>query len=63
MTDTTSVIISHRISSVKHANRILVLAAGEIIEQGTHAELMKFKGDYYATHQKQLLEEENSTVS
>ncbi len=63
MSDTTSIIISHRISSVKHANKILVLNEGEIIEQGTHASLIELKGEYYETHQKQLLEEEYTVVS
>ncbi|MEQ8624652.1 MAG: ABC transporter ATP-binding protein [Vicingaceae bacterium] len=63
MTKTTSIIISHRISSVKHANHILVLDDGNIVEKGTHNELMRLQGEYYETHQKQLLEDEKSIVS
>lgn len=54
----TTIIISHRISSVKDADKIIVLNAGKIIEQGNHDSLLKNKGVYYQTYQKQLLEEE-----
>ena len=53
---TTTVIISHRVSSVKHANHIIVLNEGEITEIGNHNILIK-KGGYYAElYQKQLAE-------
>lgn len=42
----TSLIISHRISTVKNADKIIVLENGEIIEQGTHDELVNFNGIY-----------------
>ncbi|MBD1394881.1 ABC transporter ATP-binding protein [Mucilaginibacter glaciei] len=54
----TSVIISHRISTIKNADKILVLDNGEIIEQGTHNELMDLKTAYFELYEKQLLEEE-----
>ena len=54
----TTLIIAHRISSIKQANQILVLDAGEIIESGNHAQLLSKKGYYYELYQKQLLEEE-----
>src|SRR5690606_27119930 len=63
MARSTSIIISHRISSVKHANRILVLDHGKIIEEGTHAELLKMEGLYYNTYQKQLLESQKNLSS
>jgi ATP-binding cassette subfamily B protein len=54
----TSVIVSHRISTVRHADQILVLDQGRIAERGTHAELIQHRGLYAALHKKQLLEEE-----
>lgn len=59
----TSVIISHRVSSVKDADTIIVLDGGEIIERGTHQDLMKSKGAYYELYQKQLLEEEKTEIA
>jgi ATP-binding cassette subfamily B multidrug efflux pump len=49
----TSVIVSHRISSIKDANLIIYLKDGEIVEQGTHDELMKLKKSYYHLNQLQ----------
>jgi len=54
----TSVIVSHRISTVRHADQILVLDQGRIAERGTHAELIRQNGLYSALDKKQLLEEE-----
>ncbi len=54
----TSIIISHRISSIKNANNIIVLDGSVIKEQGTHNELIALGGIYYDLYQKQLLEEE-----
>jgi ATP-binding cassette subfamily B protein len=54
----TLIIISHRVSSVKHADNILVLDEGKIIESGAHEELLQREGSYYELYQKQLLEEE-----
>jgi ATP-binding cassette subfamily B protein len=54
----TSIIISHRISTVKDADQIVVLHEGTIAERGTHAELVERGGIYSELHRKQLLEEE-----
>lgn len=54
----TSIIISHRISTIKNADKILVIDNGEIIEQGTHNQLMELKTAYFDLYEKQLLEEE-----
>ncbi|HLF19224.1 MAG TPA: ABC transporter ATP-binding protein [Bacteroidota bacterium] len=54
----TSIIISHRISTVKDADLIVVLDKGQIVERGTHDELVARGGIYADLHQKQLLERE-----
>ncbi|MFA5299141.1 MAG: ABC transporter ATP-binding protein [Lutibacter sp.] len=56
--DKTTIIVSHRISSVKNADSILVLEKGKIIQQGSHSELIKFKGYYKDLYEQQLLEKE-----
>lgn len=56
MKDKTSLIVSHRVSSVKNANKILVIENGEIIETGTHQSLMELGKTYYTMYQNQLLE-------
>jgi len=58
MKDRTSIIIAHRISSIKHADEIIVLDNGQIVERGRHDRLIDLKGHYYSLYHKQLLEEE-----
>ncbi|RVT96446.1 ABC transporter ATP-binding protein [Mucilaginibacter limnophilus] len=59
MNGKTSVIISHRISTIKNADKIIVLDEGRIVEQGNHDTLMELQGAYLALYEKQLLEEES----
>ena len=62
MVGKTSIIISHRISTIKNADKILVLDEGEIIEQGAHDYLIEKKGVYFELYEKQLLEEEEENA-
>ncbi len=55
----TTFIISHRVSSAKNADKIIILDAGEIIQQGTHNQLITTKGYYKDLYEQQLLEKEN----
>ena len=54
----TTVLISHRTSTVQNADQIVVLRDGSIIERGTHDELLERRGYYADLYRKQLLEEE-----
>lgn len=58
MQDRTSIIISHRISTVKDSDKIFVLDEGRVVEEGTHDELVLRGGIYADLHTKQLLEKE-----
>jgi ATP-binding cassette subfamily B protein len=53
----TFVIVSHRVSTVRHADLILVLDAGRVVERGTHDQLLAHDGLYAGLHRKQLLEQ------
>ena len=59
MKDKTSIIISHRISSVKLAKKIIVIENGKVIEQGDHASLLKVKKSYYKLFQQQIESEKS----
>ena len=58
MKNRTCILISHRISTIKDADLIVVLENGKIVESGSHEELIEIGGIYYEMYQKQLLEEE-----
>ena len=63
MKNRTSIIISHRISTVKDADKIIVLSEGRIAEEGTHEELIELGGIYSDLYYKQLLEKELEELS
>ena len=52
----TMLIVAHRLSTIQHANKIIVLQKGEIIEEGNHQDLLKNKGHYYKLYQLQYKE-------
>jgi ATP-binding cassette subfamily B protein len=58
MKDRTTIIVSHRVSSAKLANKIIVLVDGRIVEQGTHEALIKNNGVYRELYEKQILSDE-----
>jgi ATP-binding cassette subfamily B multidrug efflux pump len=57
--DKTTFIISHRVSSAKNADKIIILDTGKIIQQGTHNQLITEEGYYKYIYEQQLLEKEN----
>ena len=62
LSDVTTIMISHRISSVKNAQKIIYLEDGKVLEFGTHTELISKKGRYHSMYQKQLIEQELADI-
>ena len=58
----TSLVIAHRLSTVKNADLILVVNDGKIIEQGTHQDLLKAHGYYYRLYTRQYEDEATSSI-
>ncbi len=56
--DRTTFIVAHRLSTITHADRIVLIEGGAIIEEGTHHELMKKQGNYYKLYQVQELDDD-----
>ena len=50
----TMLIVAHRLSTIQHADNLIVLAHGEILEQGTHQELLRHRGRYYQLYTLQF---------
>lgn len=58
----TTLLVAHRLSTVRNADRIVVMVDGEIAEEGTHDELLAKKGEYYKLYNLQFAEEERTKV-
>jgi ATP-binding cassette, subfamily B, multidrug efflux pump len=58
----TSVVIAHRLSTVRGADRIIVMDRGQIVEEGTHVQLLHADGYYARLHEHQLMHAEGATV-
>jgi len=63
MTNRTCIVIAHRLSTIEKADKIVVLEQGEIIEQGSHRELIDKNGAYAALHQLQFSQEQGNDAS
>jgi ATP-binding cassette subfamily B protein len=58
MAGRTTILIAHRVSTIKNADQILVLDEGKIVERGTHESLLEERGNYFELYERQLLEEQ-----
>ena len=58
----TSLVIAHRLSTVRNADLILVVMDGRIVEPGTHAELLQKKGHYFRLYTRQYEDEATSSI-
>ena len=56
MTDRTTFVIAHRLSTIRDADTIVVINQGQIVEQGTHAELLERRGFYFELYNSQFAE-------
>jgi len=63
MENRTTIVIAHRLSTIRNANRICVIENGEIVEQGTHDELLSNGGRYQQLYEIQFQDQPNGTVS
>jgi ATP-binding cassette, subfamily B, bacterial MsbA len=57
MRDRTTLVIAHRLTTVEHADQVIVLDAGRLVERGTHAELLAMRGRYAQLHSRQFRDE------
>jgi subfamily B ATP-binding cassette protein MsbA len=58
----TTLIIAHRLSTIRNAHRIIVLASGEIVEEGTHESLMEKRGEYFKYYNMQFKDENRNGI-
>jgi ATP-binding cassette subfamily B protein len=58
----TMLIVAHRLSTIQHADKIIVLSKGEIVEEGTHQELLKRRGQYYKLYQLQYQQKQTEDI-
>ena len=62
LNEKTAIIISHRISSIKYVDKIIVMDDGCLVEEGNHTELMALKGIYYDTYKRQEFQAEQKVT-
>ena len=62
MSDKTLMIITHRLTTVKHVDKIIFIENGEILESGSHSELMQLGGKYYELYKTQAKQYDTSIV-